>query len=219
MELRDWLSAVAQRNGSTPAGVKHYHGFAGNIRKDFPRLICTDATAFAVGSMLGGQFPTWDELRNAIRAVITEAASGKPDTEEARMTALWVGYYRRRLQDKPGSKWRLQSLLRKVDMAAFREIDDGFWQQCEDDFDRQFWEDRGGHTHHDPADYRDPAETISRVAIGYPRANRTPLAAPKPAGPPSGALRDSVLVAQYRAMAEAGNEVAIARLATLEAAK
>jgi hypothetical protein len=72
MDLRDWLTAVAMRNGSTPGNSKHYHGFATKIRQDFPRLPFTDDTAKSVGVSLGGQFPTWEELRGAIKATMTE---------------------------------------------------------------------------------------------------------------------------------------------------
>lgn len=72
MDLRDWLGIVGARNGSTPGGIKHYHGFSSKIRADFPRLPCTEATASDVAAGLGGQFPTWEELRGAIRRVMSE---------------------------------------------------------------------------------------------------------------------------------------------------
>jgi hypothetical protein len=222
MELRDWLTAVAVRNGAAPSSANLYHGFATHIRKAFPRLPCSDATAYAVGGLLGGTFPTWDELRDAIRAIMTEVTAltgpAAPDTEEARMTALWVSYYRRRLRESPHRQWHLLSLLRKVDMLAFKEVDDGFWAKSEADFDHQFWEARGGHVHHDPADHRKPDDTIGRVPVSYPRSAKATPQAP-PARPPSGALPNATLIAQYRAMAAEGNQSAIARLATLEQGK
>jgi hypothetical protein len=75
MELREWLVDVARHNGATPQGGKHYAGFAGHIRKDFPRLAFTPDTARSVGVSLGGQFPTWDEFRSVIRAMLTEATT------------------------------------------------------------------------------------------------------------------------------------------------
>lgn len=218
MDLREWLTAVALRNGSTPSNTRHYHGFAGNVRKDFPRLPCSEATAHAVGGELGGQFPTWDELREAIRGVMTQdgAYANEPQSEESRMTAKWVGFYRRRMREAPERVWHLLSLLRKVDMAAFREVDDGTWAQSEARFDRQFWEDRGGHTRHDPRDYRAPADTVGRIQTGYQRSARVVPAPAEPSRPPSSAMRQSVLIEQYRAMAEQGNQVAAARLATME---
>jgi hypothetical protein len=148
MELRDWLTAVAVRNGAAPSSANLYHGFAKNIRKDYPRMPCSEATAYAVGGQLNGQFPTWDELRQAIRAVMTEVTAltgpAAPDTEEARMTALWVSYYRRRLRESPHRQEHLLSLLHKVDKDAFREVDDGLLARLAAEFDRKFWEARPG---------------------------------------------------------------------------
>lgn len=85
MELRDWLGLVGARNGSTPTGIKHYHNFAQNIRRDFPRFPCSEATATAVASCLGGQFPTWEELRGSLRLVMSEMTTAPaPNPTEPR---------------------------------------------------------------------------------------------------------------------------------------
>lgn len=145
MELRDWLSAVALRNGSAPSNTRHYHGFAAPIRKDFPKLACSEASAFAVGGLLGGQFPAWDDLRSAIKAVMTEAGSSPDPTPEQRMTDMWVGFFRRRIREAPEQRSHLLSLLRKVDLDAFKAVDDGTTDQAAEAFDREFWASRGGH--------------------------------------------------------------------------
>lgn len=75
MELRDWLIDVARHNGATGPSVKHYSGFASHIRKDFPRFAFNPDTARTVGTSIGGRFPTWDELRHAIRATLTDATT------------------------------------------------------------------------------------------------------------------------------------------------
>lgn len=145
MEVREWLSAVALRNGSTPSNARHYHGFAAPIRKDFPSLACTEATAFAVGGLLGGLFPAWDDLRSAIKGVMSEAGDDHETTPEQRMTAKWVSFYRRRVREAPDKRDHLLSLLRKVDMDAFKAVDDGSTDRAAAAFDEAFWEARGGH--------------------------------------------------------------------------
>lgn len=182
MDLREWLSAVALRNGSTPGNAKHYAGFAANVRRDFARLPCTDATAHAVASLLGGQFPTWDELRQAIRAVLTEHDGNERKTEDERMVDLWIGYYRRRLRDSPQAKDHLLSLLKRVCMPAFLAVDDGHTGRAADAFDDEFWRSRGGRKHYDPTDFfHAPAPQLHRMPSGPRGPTTTPArpAAPK----------------------------------------
>lgn len=171
MDVRDWLSLVAARNGSSSSGAKHYHGFAASIRREFHRLPCSEASAHAVASILRGEFPTWDALRNAIRAVLEEVDQSEGSSPEARMTSAWIGFYRRRVKESPEQQFHLLSLLRKVDMDAFLAVDGGAWSQREAEFDRQFWAERGGRKHH-PANPNVVVETM--------RATRPP-AIPGPA--------------------------------------
>lgn len=177
MDLREWLSAVGLRNGTTPSNARHYHGFAASIRRDFPNLPCSEATAFAVGGMLGGQFPAWDDLRSAIKAVMTEAGDDHDTTPEQRMTASWVSFYRRRVREAPHQRDHLLSLLRKMDLDAFHAVDDGHTDRVNEQFDRAFWEARGGHPgyvpHHGP--------TIPPLRhLALPPNHRSAAAPPEP---------------------------------------
>lgn len=177
MDVREWLSAVAMRNGSTPGNARHYHGFAAPIRKDFPSLSCSEASAFAVGGLLGGQFPAWDDLRGAIKAVMTEASDEHETTPEQRMTAKWVSYFHRRVREAPDRRDHLLSLLRKVDPDAFDAVDDGSTDRANAAFDRAFWDARGGH----PGYLPHHGEGIPHLRhIAQPSAQRSATIAPEP---------------------------------------
>lgn len=144
MELRDWLSLVAARNGAAPSSQRQYHGFAGKIRGEFPRLPLTEAYAHAVGGLLGGMFPTWPDLAAAIRSVLSEAGQPAEMTEDERDTARWIAYAQRRIREQPSAKDHILSLLRKANWNAYLALDDGHSRRAADSFDRAFWEARGG---------------------------------------------------------------------------
>lgn len=177
MDLREWLSAVGLRNGTTPSNARHYHGFAASIRRCFPNLPCTEATAFAVGGILGGQFPAWDDLRSAIKTVMTEAGSDHDTTPEERMTAAWVAVYRRRVREAPDRRDHLLSMLRKADLDAFKTVDDGHTDRVNEQFDRAFWEARGGHPGYVP---HHGAGLPSLRHLALPHSQRSAVVAPEP---------------------------------------
>jgi len=209
MELRDWLSTVAVRNGSTPGNAKHYHGFAASIRRDFPRFPLSEATAHAVASLLGGEFPAWGELRDAMREILTEAEASEPQGDDQRMTALWVNYYHRRIREAPAAKDHMLSLLRRVDFAAFRAVDDGHDRRAADDFDELFWIERGGRNHYSPSEFVAPhAKRIPGAPRGPSRAEPTEPPPPPKAQP----LSPGHLRAAYEAAPTAGAAFRAAQL-------
>jgi hypothetical protein len=83
MDLREWLAMVGARNGA--GSVVHYRGFAQQVRKDFPRLPLTEDLAVSVGASLGGQFPSWEDLRGAIKAAMSEQPAASAPTYQPRM--------------------------------------------------------------------------------------------------------------------------------------
>lgn len=195
MELRDWLSSVAARNGCAPSNVRHYHGFAASVRRDFPRLPFSEASAYAVGGMLGGQFPAWDDLRGAIKAVVTEADSQPELTPEQRWTAMWVGFYRRRLREAPERRDHLLRLLRAQDLPAFLEVDDGHTARANEAFDREFWASRGGHPGYLP---HHGAGIPQLRHIALPPNRRSAAAPPEQPKPPRSRPLDGDQLAQAR---------------------
>lgn len=148
MELRDWLSRVAARNGAAPSSASQYHGFASKIRSEFPRMPLTDAHAHAIGGLLGGAFPTWPDLAAAIRSVLAEAGHPADMTEDERNAARWIAYAQRRIAEQPGCKDHILSLLRSVCWNAYLAMDDGHSRRAADAFDRAFWQARGKRVDH-----------------------------------------------------------------------
>jgi hypothetical protein len=148
MELRDWLTALAARNGAAPSSATHYHTFAAKIRAEFPRLPVTEAYAHAIGGLLGGKFPTWPDLAAAIRSVLSEAGQPPELTEEERNTSRWVAYAERRIREQPAAKDHILSLLRSTCWAAYIAVDDGHSLRAADAFDNAFWKARGKRVDH-----------------------------------------------------------------------
>lgn len=199
MDLRSWLSEVAIRNGAAPNNTRHYHGFSGAIRKDFPSLPLSIATAHAVGSVLGGAFPVWDELRAAIRTILTEVTGQDAETTpEQRMTALWVAFYHRRVREVPHQRDHLLSLLRSADMPAFLEVDDGHTERMNDAFDEAFWQDRGGHPGYSAHRHPD-MPNLRWIALAPGRRSARAPDVPPPPPKPRHLTGDTLAAARQRA--------------------
>jgi hypothetical protein len=203
MDLREWLTLVAQANNATPAGVKHYHGYASPIRREFPSLVRSVETAEAVGGNLGGQFPAWDDLRSAIRGTMTAAEFDTTETtEEQRRTLAWIAFFRRRVREAPQKRDHLLSLLRTHDPGAFAAVDDGSVERANEEFDRRFWEARGGHPGYVPVPAGQPIPALRYVAYAEGRKGRVAPPEPPPRPKPSHLPAD--LLARERARLRGG---------------
>jgi hypothetical protein len=203
MDIREWLTLVAQANGAAPSSAKHYHGYATSIRRDFPSMVRSLETAEAVAGHLGGQFPAWDDLRSAIRGTMTAAEfDASETTEEQRRTQAWIAFYRRRVREAPHRRDHLLSLLRTNDLDAFKAVDDGHVERANEEFDRQFWEARGGHPGYVPVPVGQPIPALRYIAHAPGRRSASAPVEPPPRPKPAHLTGEALEAARARILRE-----------------